>query len=84
MAVLTDDGARPVTLSQRDHHVQLISEKGRMAWQRTTGCGRCSLTEAAIGGYKAAIRPMLRARALPIQAAESAMAVHCSTASPGL
>ena len=49
-------------LRQRDHHIQLIAEKGRMAWQRTTGYGRCSwrlevssLVETAIGRYKALI-----------------------------
>jgi hypothetical protein len=38
---------------QRDRHVQLVAEKGRMAWQKTTGYGRRSLVETAIGRYKA-------------------------------
>ncbi len=33
----------------RDRHVQLLAEKGRMAWQKATGYGRRSLVETAIG-----------------------------------
>ncbi len=33
----------------RDRHVQLIAEKGRMAWQKATGYGCRSLVETAIG-----------------------------------
>jgi len=29
--------------SQRDRHIRIIAEKGRMAWQRATGYGRRSL-----------------------------------------
>jgi Transposase DDE domain len=31
--------------SQRDRHIQVIGQKGRMAWQRATGYGRRSLAE---------------------------------------
>ncbi|MDQ2763697.1 MAG: hypothetical protein M3Y22_09515 [Pseudomonadota bacterium] len=31
--------------SQRDRHIQLIAEKGRMGWQKATGYGRRSLVE---------------------------------------
>ena len=37
---------------QRERHIQLIAEKGRMAWQKATGYGRRSLVEAAIGRYE--------------------------------
>jgi hypothetical protein len=37
--------------SQRDHHLRIIAEKGRMAWQKATGYGRRSLVETAIGRY---------------------------------
>ncbi len=47
----------------RDRHVQFIAEKGRMAWQKTTGYGRRSLVETAIGRYKHIIGATLRARA---------------------
>jgi hypothetical protein len=31
--------------NQRDRHIRLIAEKGRMAWQRATGYGRRSHAE---------------------------------------
>jgi hypothetical protein len=60
--------------SQRDRHIRLIAEKGRMAWQKATGYGRRSLAETAIGRYKAIIGPKLRARNLPAQQGEVAVA----------
>ena len=65
-------GAPP---SQRDRHIGLIREKGRMAWQKATGYGRRSLAETGIGRYKAAIGPRLRARTLLGQQGEAAIAV---------
>ena len=62
--------------SQRDRHIRLIAEKGRMAWQKATGYGRRSLAETAVGRYKAIIGPKLRARILPAQQGEVAMAVE--------
>ena len=62
--------------SQRDRHLRLIAEKGRMAWQQATGYGRRSLAETAVGRYKAIIGPKLRARILPAQQGEIAMAVE--------
>jgi hypothetical protein len=59
---------------QRDRHIQLIVEKGRMAWQRATGYGRRSLAETSVGRYKAIIGPKLRARLLPAQQGEVAIA----------
>ena len=35
----------PDAQSQRDRHIRLIAERGRMAWQRPTGYGRRSLPE---------------------------------------
>ena len=60
----------------RDRHVRLIAEKGRMAWQKTTGYGRRSLVETAIGRYKHIIGPTLRARSNDGQGGEVAIAVH--------
>ncbi len=62
--------------SQRDRHVRVIAEKGRMAWQKATGYGRRSLAETAVGRYKAIIGPKLRARILPAQQGEAAMAAE--------
>jgi Transposase DDE domain len=67
-----DSGAQ----SQRDRHVRLIAEKGRMAWQRATEYGRRSLAETAVGRYKAIIGPKLRARSLPAQQGEVAVAAE--------
>jgi hypothetical protein len=60
--------------SQRDRHIRLIAEKGRRSWQQATGYGRRSLAETAVGRYKAIIGPKLRARLLPAQQGEVAMA----------
>ena len=53
--------------SQRDRHVQLIRDKGRMGWQKAVDYGRRSLGETAISRYKVLIGPSLRARTLPAQ-----------------
>jgi hypothetical protein len=65
---------RPPT--QRDQHIRRIREEGRMAWQKATGYGRRSLAETGIGHYKAAIGPQLRARTLPSQQGEAALAIE--------
>jgi hypothetical protein len=62
--------------SQRDHHIRIIAEKGRMAWQKATGYGRRNLAETAVGRYKAIIGPKLRARILPAQQGETAIATE--------
>ncbi len=62
--------------SRRDRHIRFIAERGRMAWQKVTGYGRRSLAEAAIGRYKAIVGPRLRARTLPGQQGEAAIAVR--------
>ena len=72
VASTEDAGAQ----SQRDRHIQLIAEKGRMAWQRATGYGQRSHAETAVGRYKAIIGPRLRARSLPAQQGEAAIAVE--------
>jgi hypothetical protein len=62
--------------SQRDRHVRMIAEKGRMGWQKATGYGRRSLVETAIGRYKHLIGSTLRARSLATQQGEVAIAVR--------
>ncbi len=62
--------------SQRDRHIQFMAEKGRMAWQKATDYGRRRLIETAIGRYKSLISPKLRARPLPNQQGEIAVAVE--------
>ncbi len=66
----------PRAQSQRDRHIRLIAEKGRMGWQKAVGYGRRSLAETAVGRYKAIIGPKLCARSLPAQQGEVAMAAE--------
>jgi hypothetical protein len=61
--------------TQRDRHLQAIRENGRMAWQKQSGYTLRSRVEVAIGRYKQIIGPVLRARSLPNQKTEVAIAV---------
>ena len=62
--------------SQRDQHIQMIRDKGRLGWQKAVGYGRRSLAETAISRYKTVIGRSLRARTLPAQKTEAR--VGCS------
>ena len=64
------------TPSQRDQHLRMIRDKGRMGWQKAVGYGRRSLAETAVFRYKAIIGRDLRARTLPAQKTEAR--VGCS------
>ncbi len=57
--------------SQRDQHIHMIQDKGRMAWQKAVGYGRRSHAETAMFRYKAIIGSGLRARTLPAQKTET-------------
>src|SRR3712207_3963938 len=54
----TADTAPP----QRDRHLRMIEERGRMGWQKAVGYGRRSLGETAVSRPKAIIGRGLRAR----------------------
>ncbi len=60
--------------TQRDRHIRMIREKGRMGWQKAVGYGRRSLGETAVFRYKAIIGRSLRARTLPAQRTEARVA----------
>lgn len=62
--------------SQRDRHIEAIKADGRMKWQATTGYGKRSLVETAIGRYKSIIGPRLRARSFGAQQTE--VAIGCA------
>jgi hypothetical protein len=62
--------------SQRDRHIRMIQDRGRMGWQKAVGYGRRSLGETAVFRYKAIIGRGLRARTLPGQKTEAR--VGCS------
>jgi hypothetical protein len=57
--------------TQRDQHLRMIRDRGRMGWQKTVGYGRRSLGETAVFRYKAIIGRRLRARTLPTQKSEA-------------
>ena len=57
--------------TQRDQHIRMIQNKGRMGWQKAVGYGRRSLGETAMFRYKTIIGRRLRARTLPSQKTEA-------------
>ena len=61
--------------TQRDQHLQLIAEHGRMGWQKASGYNRRALVEATIGRFKRVIGDGLRSRTDQRQAAEITVAV---------
>jgi hypothetical protein len=63
------------TPTQRDRHLALIAEQGRLAWQAATGYGQRSLVETTMGRNKTLIGPRLRARGFAGQQTEAAIGV---------
>jgi hypothetical protein len=61
--------------TQRDRHLAMIAEQGRLAWQTATGYGQRSLVETTMGRYKSLIGPRLRARSFAGQQTEAAIGV---------
>jgi hypothetical protein len=61
--------------TQRDRHLRLIAERGRMGWQKAAGYNRRALAEAAISRYERVIGDALRSRTDGRQATEVAIAV---------
>jgi hypothetical protein len=66
---------KPSSPTQRDRHLAMITERGWLAWQAATGCGRRALVETTMGRYKALIGPRLRARGFAAQQTEAAIGV---------
>jgi hypothetical protein len=60
----------------RDRHVQVISERGRMAWQKAYGYHWRALVEADISRFKRVIGGGLRSRTNRRRATEVAIAVN--------
>ena len=61
--------------TQRDQHLQLIAEHGRMGWQKASGYNRRALAEATIGRFKRVIGDGLRSRTDQRGATEIGIAV---------
>jgi hypothetical protein len=53
----------------------MITERGRLAWQKATDYGRRSLVKTTLGRYKALIGPRLRARGFDAQQTEATIGV---------
>ena len=64
------------TPTQRDRHLQRITEHGCMAWQKASEYNRRARAEAAISRYKRVIGDALRSRTDPRRASEVAIAVE--------
>jgi IS5 family transposase len=62
------------TPTQRDRHLRMIAERGRMAWQRASGYNLRAKVEATIGRYKRVIGDALRSRTDQTEATEVAIA----------
>jgi Transposase DDE domain len=65
----------PGSPTQRDRHLAMIAERGRMAWQIATDYGQRALVETTMGRYKALIGPRLRARGFAAQQTEAVISV---------
>jgi len=72
MAVPSGDPGVP---TQRDRHLTMIAEQGRLRWQAATDYGQRSLVETTMGRYKALIGPRLRARGFAAQQTEATIGV---------
>ncbi len=62
--------------TQRNSHLQHITEQGRMAWQKASGYNRRARVEAAINRWKQVIGDELHAHTDERRATEVAVAVH--------
>src|SRR3982751_6044856 len=62
--------------TQRDRHLQLIAEHGRMGWQKASGYNRRALAEATIGRFKRVIGDGLRSHTDERRATEMDVAVQ--------
>jgi hypothetical protein len=61
--------------TQRDRHLQLIAERGRIGWQKASGYNWRALVEADIGRWKRVIGDTLRSQTDAPQVTEVAIAV---------
>jgi len=68
--------ADPDRQTARDHHIQFIADRGRIAWQHATGYGKRNHAETAMSRYKHLIGPKLCARSRPGQDSEVALAIR--------
>lgn len=60
---------------QRNRHLKMIAQQGRLAWQIEMGYGRRTPIKTTIGRYKMLIGPRLRARGSAAQQTEATIGV---------
>ena len=70
-AVISQDGN-----TQRDQHIRLLEEIGRIAWQKENDYGLPSHVELCVLRYKKIIGPDMKARKIPQQKTEGGIAVR--------
>jgi Transposase DDE domain len=68
------NGSSGTAPTQRDRHLRIIAERGRMAWQKASGYNSRARVEASIGRYKRVIGDALRSRTDQTEATEVAIA----------
>jgi hypothetical protein len=59
--------------TQRDRHLRMIADRGRMAWQKASGYNLRAKVEASIGRYKRVIGDVRRSRTDQTEATEVAL-----------
>jgi hypothetical protein len=69
-------GTAETAPTQRDEHLQLIAEHGRMGWQKASGSRRSRAVEVDISRYKRVIGDTLRSRTEPRQGTEVVIAIR--------
>jgi len=74
--VAHDPDAAKSKPTQRDRHLQLLAEHGRMSWQKRSGYTKRARVEAAMSRCKQLIGGGLRAHTDECRATEVAVAVH--------
>ncbi len=62
--------------TQRDDHIRLLDEFGRMSWQKQNNYGLRSHIELAILRYKKIIGSAMKARELPLQETNGVIATR--------
>jgi hypothetical protein len=70
--------------TQRDRHIQLIAETGRMGWQTAAGYNIRARIEATMGRFKQVIGDGLRSRTDQRRATEVNVAVPCAQPHAGV
>ncbi len=72
-AVLSDTAATAPT--QRDRHIQMIAQTGRMAWQRASGYNKRADVESQMARWKGVLGEALRFHSDQAQATEAVIGV---------